>query len=323
MNIYCDENISQLILHLNNIYFTEKYQRIKNKYNLSFYQLSLKLFGNKFKDYKNYASEIIKNHNKKNINIITYTNELYPDNLRYIQTPPFVLFAKGNLNLLKNESKISIVGTRRPSPISCFYSKFISNFLSKHNYTIVSGMASGIDSISHRGAIIEKGGTIGIIAHGLDHVYPQKNHDLFNLALNNNINDEKKNILLLSEYPLGVKPKNYHFPKRNRIITGLSKILFFIEGGIKSGALISVKYALNQGRDVYVLRHPFMKNNEGGENTHQEGALDLSNYFRSDIISDFEFKNNFSNTANNTFYMGNGLWCKFYEPSFSAPFFLE
>ena len=113
-----------------------------------------------------------------------------------------------------------MVGTRNPSILGVKWAQFISDWFSNNGFTIVSGMASGIDSVTHRAAQKNKGGTIGVLAHGLDHIYPQSNHDLFKTALKTPL-DETNRILLLTEYALGVKPRRYFFARRNRLISGL------------------------------------------------------------------------------------------------------
>ncbi|MDH5720686.1 MAG: DNA-processing protein DprA [Spirochaetia bacterium] len=309
-----ENDILALALHLKGFCFSEKYQRKIALNSLSFVEFSKILLANDYNQYFDMAVESFYDLTSQNINFLPFFNEFYPENLRHIKNAPFGLFACGNLSLLNNKNNfISIVGTRNPSALSIHYTKFISDYLSSQNITIVSGMASGIDSACHRAALEKQGGTIGVIAHGFNHIYPQKNHDLFFKA---KTSESNYNILLLSEYAIDVKPKNFHFPRRNRIISGISKNLIFIEGGVKSGAVITVKYALDQGREIYVFDHPYLKNNEGGQLLINEGAYKLDDYFKIEVFSDSQHRVNSAN------YLGNSLWCRIHEPSY-FPFSLS
>ena len=183
--------------------------------------------------------------------------------------------------------------------------KHISNHFSKANYTIVSGMAKGIDTIAHQTSIDNNKKTIAVLAHGLSNIYPQSNYHFYEYAKDSN----QKNLLLISEYDITAKPMRYHFPRRNRIISGLSEKTFFIEGSIKSGGLITVKYALDQGRDVYALSHELLTNNAGGDKLISEGAGNLIDIFSIKTKNPNE-KKEFSTMLEDEhyFYLGSGTW---------------
>lgn len=232
--------------------------------------LALHLSKQQNEKYVEQAKVIIENCYEQNQEIILWDSLEYPTLLKEISSPPLVLFIKGNKKLLQNQKNISIVGTRRPSVFSIYFTQFFVDVLSSLEFTIVSGMALGIDSVAHRTSLSnEKGSTISVLAHGLDYPYPRANKSLFELSENSN------KILLLSEYPPGTTPKTYFFPKRNRLITGLSPYFCFIEGERTSGAMISAKYALDQNKEIYALDSKFMFSNSGGKQLIEDGALCL------------------------------------------------
>lgn len=171
-------------------------------------------------------------------NAITILDDIYPKELLDLKYPPFVLFYKGDLSLLKRK-KIAVVGSRIP----CDYAlKATQGLVNHHNdKVIVSGLAKGIDGQAHRFAK----NSIGVLGCGIDYIYPRCNYDLYKLL--------EKDGLILSEYPSFVKPLAYHFPIRNRIIAALSDTLYVMQSGSKSGTLTSVNEALELSREVKVL----------------------------------------------------------------------
>ena len=193
------------------------------------------------------------------VNSITIFDDDYPKSLLELKDPPFVLFYKGNKDLLKEEM-IGVVGSRYP----CVYAKEATKRLVLNNKdkVIVSGLAKGIDGIAHEYAYR----TIGILGCGIDYIYPKVNYDLYKKI--------EKEGLLLSEYPFDVKPIANHFPFRNRIIAALSKEIYVLEVHLKSGTITTVNEALELGKDVKVL--PFdIFNSRDVYNNHliKEGAL--------------------------------------------------
>lgn len=182
---------------------------------------------------------------KYKIKLITIKDDIYPKKIKDLEDSPLVLYAVGNQDLLKGKN-IAIVGARKCSDYGKTVAQAFAYSLSKNNITITSGLAIGVDRASHEGALIAKGKTIAVVGTGLDIVYPKENKNLFYEII-------KNNGLVLSEFPLGTKPVKYNFPKRNRIISALSDGVLVIEAGKKSGSLITVDFALEQGKEIYVI----------------------------------------------------------------------
>ena len=179
------------------------------------------------------------------IDIISIADDEYPSLLREIYGPPIFLYIRGNKNIL-NGANVAIVGCRECSEYGRNIAQRISYELSKQNINIVSGLAKGIDEYSHLGAIFAKEKTIAVLGNGVDIIYPIENKYLVDNIL-------KYDGAIISEFPLGTKPEKMNFPLRNRIISGLSKKIIVVEAKKKSGTLITVDFALEQGRDVYVV----------------------------------------------------------------------
>ncbi len=196
----------------------------------------------------NKAQEIIKLSQQNNIQIISKDSIYYPDCLSKISDPPVLLHVKGNIDILKKDC-IAIVGTRKPSEFGRNQAKEIGGIFAKEGYVVVSGLADGIDSAAHKGALEAKGLTIAVLAHGLDMIYPSKNKQLAETILNNNG-------ALISEYPLGTRIFRNYFVERDRIQSGLSLGVFVIETGVKGGTMHTVKFCEKQKRVLIVLQHP-------------------------------------------------------------------
>lgn len=215
---------------------------------------------------------------------ITINNKYYPKNLKKIYNPPKAIYVKGNYKILNNFN-ISIVGCREATEYGRKAAKYFAYWLSKNNVNIVSGLAKGVDSFAYIGAICGKldktkenvdklstGGTIAVVGTGLDIVYPKENKYLEEKII-------KMGGAVISEYPLGTKPEKYHFPQRNRIISGLSSGVVVIEARKKSGTLITVDFALEEGRDVFVVPGNINSlNSIGTNNLIKQGARLVTNY---------------------------------------------
>ncbi|HRP70749.1 MAG TPA: DNA-processing protein DprA [Turneriella sp.] len=201
--------------------------------------------------------------------LLSFEDEDYPPLLKESDYAPFFLYLKGERALIKN-SKISIVGSRGPSPMGRKAAASVARYFVAKGCTVVSGIARGVDSIAHHTALDAHGQTIAILPNGFNHLYPLENRDLYLRAA------EDKNLLFISEYAPTQKAAKHHFVRRNRIIAALSMLTVFVEGGIKSGGLITVRHALAEGREVAALTHPLLLNNAGGEKLIADGALDLS-----------------------------------------------
>lgn len=206
---------------------------------------------------------------------ITMENEKYPILLKQIYDPPKCLYVMGNIEILNNPS-IAIVGCREATEYGKKAATYFSYNLAKQNVTIVSGLARGIDSYSHIGALKANGKTIAVIGSGLDIIYPKENEQLAKKIV-------EQGGTIISEYPLGIRPQKEHFPARNRIISGISQATLVIEAKEKSGSLITADFAMEQGKDVYsVPGNINSKNSVGTNNLIKDGAIPVSKF--SDIL---------------------------------------
>lgn len=179
------------------------------------------------------------------VKLIFFDSEYYPDNLYRIYDFPFVLFYRGNKDLLLFKRKISIVGTRNNTKYSNNALDIIIPFLVKNNFVVVSGLASGVDGIAHLKTLRNQGYTIGVIAHGHNTIYPEENKYLYKIM-------EEKH-LIISEYFPTAKIRKYRFLERNRIVAGVGCGLLITEAGIKSGTSRTIDYALDIGSTVMCL----------------------------------------------------------------------
>ncbi|NET01968.1 MAG: DNA-protecting protein DprA [Sphaerospermopsis sp. SIO1G2] len=187
-------------------------------------------------------------HQKINPNFWTPAVPEYPQLLREIPSPPPLLYYRGVVDLQENSGQkplVGIVGTRKPTEYGIKWTRQISTTLAKHGFTVVSGMAAGIDTESHSAAMQAGGRTIAVLGTGVDVIYPYKNKNLYQQIL--------KSGIVISEYPAKTTPNKTHFPRRNRIIAGLCRAVLVMEAGTKSGALITATYANEFCRDVYAL----------------------------------------------------------------------
>lgn len=209
--------------------------------------------------------EQIRQYKTNDISVITIFDKEYPANLKEIFQPPWALFTKDDLSLLEKEPKLAVVGSRQATQYGKNAIRLIFPELIENDVLIVSGLAKGIDALAHEYAIKNGGNTIAVIAGGLYHIYPKDN---MNLAI-----EMMKTQLVISEYPPDTKPQRWHFPARNRIISGLSNGTFIIEAKRKSGSLITANYAVNEGRDVFSLPGSIFNPYSAGTNVLiQQGA---------------------------------------------------
>ena len=173
-----------------------------------------------------YVDGIIRGYNEHSIRAITYRSDKYPELLREIDSPPLILYCKGNIDLL-NTDCLAVVGTRRATNYGKTACKKIVNEVASQGITIVSGLAEGIDTIAHKSTLEVKGKTIAVLGSGLLHIYPASNENLYREILDNDG-------LIISEYKPNEPSVTYHFPVRNRIIAGLSKAVAIMEATEKS-----------------------------------------------------------------------------------------
>ena len=215
-------------------------------------------------------------------NYFTIEDDIYPQCLKEISNPPLKLYYKGNLDLLKDERLIAVVGTRNPSSYGKLCCEYMVKKMTSANITIVSGFAKGIDSIAHKTSLLTGGKTIAVIASGLDIVYPASNLSLYREI-------EEKG-LILSEYEAGVKPFKFNFPQRNRIIAGLSKGTIVVESKDRGGSLITADLALEFNRDVYAVPGDvFSEYSKGCNNLIRDSkAKSLSNI--NELLDDYSWK---------------------------------
>lgn len=187
------------------------------------------------------------------VRVVTLEDEEYPARLKEIQDPPFLLYVRGsketNLAFLADVS-IAVIGTRKMTSYGKDVTERFGAALAQSGVTIVSGLALGIDAISHEAALFVDGATIAVLGNGLDQVYPPRNTNLARDIVNSGKG------LLVSEYPLGYPAMPQNFPQRNRIVSGLSRGVLVIEGTKRSGTLLTAAAAARQGRDVYAVPGP-------------------------------------------------------------------
>lgn len=174
----------------------------------------------------------------------TLVSKDYPNKLKEIDCPPFVLFYYGDLSLLEDKI-VAVVGKRKTSEYGKRITKNITSELVKNDYTVLSGMSIGIDVIAHQTAINENGKSIAISGCGIDMIYPKSNQELYNLI--------KNDYLLISEYPFDTKPEKKRFIKSNRLISGLSDGVIVTECGKESSSMIVTRFAIEQSKNVYCV----------------------------------------------------------------------
>lgn len=187
-------------------------------------------------------------HSQQNPCFWTPADADYPRLLLEIPDPPPVLYYRGEVNLAENQGilpGIAVVGTREPSDYGRRWTRRLSAALAQQGFSLVSGLADGIDTEAHHSCLAAGGRTLAVLGTGVDVVYPWRNQKLYEQILQQG--------LVLSEYPAGTKPDRAHFPRRNRIIAGLSRATIVMEAPLKSGALITAYLANDYGRDVYIL----------------------------------------------------------------------
>ena len=272
-----DRRIYELIKHYESVenIFEEKEKNLK--------ELIEKKFKFKVNDFSkneilDKAENIIEKSKEYGIGILSLFDKEYPFNLKQIDNPPYILYYKGDLKKLRRNS-VSIVGTRNPTKESKKYAFDMASKLSALNITVVSGMAKGIDKEAHLGAISSLVNTVAVLGNGIDIVYPSENVKVYNKLIESGI--------VISEFEVGRKPDRMNFPRRNRIISGLSYATIMAEASSKSGALITVDYALNQGREVYIAPYDEkLKEYFGNHKLYKEGAKII--YDITEILEDFD-----------------------------------
>lgn len=261
----------QLLQHFSDaeeLYFAENYQDISKECVVALQNKDL-----------TDAEKILRICARRNISILTYHDDGYPRRLRNIPDPPVILYYQGTLPDWENIPVIAVVGTRKATPYGISAAKKLSREIAACGGLVVSGCATGIDSAAMGGAIEVGCPTVGVLGNGLDVVYPRSNRDLYVKTVRNGC--------LISEYEPGSRPEHWHFPQRNRILSGLANGVLVIEAPEKSGALITARHALEQGRDVFSVPGNIDASTCVGSNALlQEGAAPaLSGW---DVMKEYE-----------------------------------
>ncbi|MFI3229583.1 MAG: DNA-processing protein DprA [Bacillota bacterium] len=224
------------------------------------------------------TDELFSRMEELDIGVVLEDDNIYPASLRTIKNNPQIIYFRGDFSLIKETKMLSVVGSRALSSYGKSITAKFCNQLSVAGLTIVSGMADGVDGVAHKAALDAGGKTIAVLGCGIDVVYPLKHAWMYNEIV--------KNGLIISEHCLGVRPNNYHFPNRNRIISALSDAVLVTEAGKKSGALITANYAIEQGKNLFIV--PTNADNPMGEGSNQmlkrlQGSMVLS---ASDILEE-------------------------------------
>lgn len=224
------------------------------------------------------AYEVYKLCKSMGVGILCYDDALYPNRLRKIKSPPLVLYYKGELRNLEKEVCVAMVGTRKATPYGLGIAERLAEGMARHGATVVSGLADGIDAACHRGALKLNGYTVGVIGTGIDKIYPKCNATLYDALY--------KRGLVLSEYYPKCKTNKYSYPRRNRIISGLSNTVVVVEAGHRSGALITAKYAMEQGKKIFVPHVSIIPETEGVIALYREGADLIST--AAEVLEEFD-----------------------------------
>jgi DNA processing protein len=213
---------------------------------------------------------------REKIQFILYNDLCYPEKLKYIYNPPVGLFIKGTVPDLSNS--LAIVGARKASDYGRTVAYKFAYELAARGISIISGMAKGVDSSAHKGALDAKAQTVAVIGSGFKHIYPSCNYNLFNEIITDGC--------VVTEYMPDIRPFASNFPERNRIISGLAKYVLIVEAGERSGSLITANLALEQGKDVFAVPgNIFSPNSVGTNKLIKEGAKLISNI--DDILEEF------------------------------------
>ena len=224
------------------------------------------------------AGELIKKAEKvynyiirSNIKVIRFDSPEFPEGLKQIPDFPFLIYCKGNIDF-DFEKSAAIVGTRKPSFFGFKKTEDFASYFTEKGFTIVSGLALGVDAKAHEISLLKKGKTIAVLGSGIDKIYPAGNKELAKMILENNG-------AIISEYPPGVLPKKWNFPKRNRIIVGLWKYVLITEAPSRSGSLISAFLAADYNRELFVVspENDLSLYNAGNRELIFSGATEVRN----------------------------------------------
>lgn len=228
---------------------------------------------------------------KMKVNVITIKEDDYPVLLKNIYDPPPIIYYRGNfLDMVNNKKTLAVVGSRKATYYGRKIARDISLELASRGYTIISGLARGIDTKAHLGALEAGGKTVAVLGCGIDRIYPAENISIANKII--------KNGAIITEFPVYTKPEKNNFPRRNRIISGLSMGTLVVEAAEKSGALITSDCSLDQGREVFAIPgsiHSFLS--KGCHDLIKQGAKLVNSY--QDIIEELETKDIYNKSSEN------------------------
>lgn len=225
-----------------------------------------------------FIAEVAQDLKKRHIQTVTFFDKEYPSLLKEIAQPPWVLYIRGDASLLSTRS-LAVVGTRKPTPYGLRAVRELVAGMVELKWTIVSGMASGIDGEAHRSALAGKGATIAVLGTGVDVVYPKHHRSLYEKIAGEGA--------VISEMPPGTQPFPWVFPRRNRIISGLSQGTLVIEAAERSGSLITAEFGMEQGREVFAVPGTMTsRQSQGTLKLIQDGAKCVRSV--ADIVEELE-----------------------------------
>lgn len=220
--------------------------------------------------YNDDQAEIYVKRIKKQCQVISFFDDVYPEQLRQIYRPPLVLFAQGDVNLLQQKI-VTIVGSRMATSYSRSVLAKLVPHLVKKGWVIASGLAKGVDVMAHKAALTSEGKTIAVVGNGLNHFYPLSNYHVQEQIIRRG--------LILSEYLPDTPPRPFRFPQRNRILAGIAQKVIVTEAQEKSGSLITANLALQENRDIYAVPGPIDNELSAGPNKLiAAGAIPITDY---------------------------------------------
>lgn len=220
--------------------------------------------------YNDDQAEIYVKRIKKQCQVISFFDDVYPEQLRQIYRPPLVLFAQGDVNLLQQKI-VTIVGSRMATSYSRSVLTKLVPRLVKKGWVIASGLAKGVDVMAHKAALTSEGKTIAVVGNGLNHFYPLSNYHVQEQIIRRG--------LILSEYLPDTPPRPFRFPQRNRILAGIAQKVIVTEAQEKSGSLITANLALQENRDIYAVPGPIDNELSAGPNKLiAAGAIPITDY---------------------------------------------
>ena len=212
-------------------------------------------------------NKVMEKVTSQGVKVYTWEDEIYPKRLKEIDQPPPVLFVKGTINV-EDDWAVSVVGTRKVTPYGRQVAAEIARYLAENGITVVSGLARGVDAIAHQTALQAGGRTFAVLGSGVDVIYPPEHRKM--------AEEISQQGAVISDYPMGTQPESTNFPPRNRIIAGLSLATIVVEAGETSGALITAKFAVDQGRDVFAVPGSILAPQSDGTNRLiEQGARPL------------------------------------------------